>query len=303
MLKRKIILNGGPRVGLRRRAAEVLSASLCVCGLLWSAQMAQAAPSGPELLRQMSAAEAKISYSGTQVSTRHDSREVARVWRDGRKRRIEWLAPDLKRGDVLVDDGKKASLYLRSENTVVETNSTEMRLPSGAGATVIGQEKMDGRTAWKVKAGTRTIWIDAATKARLKAQGPWGSIGLEKVQFGPVPSSRFRFVPPAGTEKQKLNGTTYPSLTSARRAAPWLKSPAQLPAGYTLESAIVGPDTVWLRYANTNDRFSLFIQKAEQGTVEPRQMEGGWFWKRDGLRYYTTGAPSGSVSNMYSSLQ
>lgn len=303
MLKRKAILNTGPRAGLRRRAAEVLSASLCVCGSLWLSQIAQAAPSGPELLRQMAAAETTISYSGTQVSLRNNSREVAKIWRDGRKRRIEWLAPALKRGDVLVDDGKKVSLYMRSENTVVETNPSRQRIPSGSGATVVGQERVDGRIAWKVKSGNRTIWIDAATKARLKAQGTWGSIGLEKVQFGDVPASRFHFVPPPGTEKQKLNGTTYPSLTAARRAAAWLKAPTQLPAGYVLESAIVGPDTVWLRYANTNDRFSLFVQKAEEGTVEPRQMEGGWFWKRDGLRYFATGAPAGSVPNMYSSLQ
>jgi hypothetical protein len=95
----------------------------------------------------------------------------------------------------------------------------------------------------------------------------------------------------------------YPSLTAARHAAPWLKAPTQLPAGYQLESAIVGPDTVWLRYATSSNRFSLFIQKAEEGEVGPQSMEGGWFWKRGGLRYFATGAPSGSVPNMYSSLQ
>ena len=109
-----------------RKGALCLFASLVFSAPAW-------AQDAPTLLRQMQNAEKTVSYQATQIVTRQGERQVAKIWRDGPKRRIEWLAPSVRQGDILVDDGSNVWLYHRAENTVTQTKSRE-RLPGARNA-------------------------------------------------------------------------------------------------------------------------------------------------------------------------
>ena len=263
------------------------------------------AQSADDLLRAVRAAESKIQYSATQVVERGGSREVARLFRSGPKRRIEWLEPSVKRGDLLVDDGQKVWLYHRDEKTAIRTNSSS-RNPGGLGSDwKLGPAvRQNGRTVRVLTRDKgRQLTIDAATKAILRSQSPVSTTTLQNVRFGAIPAAKFQFSPPAGVKTTELNGTLYAGLNAAKRQADWFYAPTVVPAGYTLESVIVGPAEVWLRYTNGKQRFSIFQQKAEGADVKPTKVDGGWFWKSKGLRFLATGAPAGAIDALAASMK
>lgn len=288
----------------RHRGQFLCSVSLCLCGFLFSA--AHAAPSGDQLLQQMTAAEEKIAYSGVQVIRRPGRElEVAKIWRDGHKKRLEWLEPAVKKGDILVDDAKSVWLFHRAENAAIQTKTPSHSHTAPSGTTKVEAANIAGRSAWQIslKDG-RKIAVDAANKARLRTENSNFVIALQSVSFAPVTASKFQFSPPTGAQVTRSNGTLYPTLSPARRAASWLKAPSQLPSGYSLESAVVDPaGEVWLRYTNGARRFSLFQQKADAGDVKPQKVDGGWFWKSGGVRFLATGAPDAAVKAIAASLK
>ncbi len=250
------------------------------------------------LINQMRAAEAKTQYSGTLYIVRNGQRETARVWRDGAKRRWQWTAPALKKGDLLVDNGTNLYLYHASENNVTQTQSTPALANLGSDWKVATQNNKD----YVLTHGAQRLTIDKVHKILLRFENGASIYALQDVKFGAQPASLFNFQTPSGAKVTRSNGKLFVDIASARASVNWLKAPAQVPAGYALESAVAAPDEVWLRYSNGKTRFSLFEQKAEAGTVEPTKVDGGYFWKNGGIRYLASGVSAGTAKSLASSL-
>ena len=250
------------------------------------------------LVKQMLAAEAKARYSGTLFIVRNGQRETATVWRDGNKRRWEWTAPALKKGDVLVDNGSNLYLYHRSENRVTQTQSTPFMSDLGGGWNV----SKSGGDALLTR-GKQKLAIDGARKILLRFENDGAVYALQNLKFGAQPASKFSFQTPAGAKVTRSKGKLFVDIASARASVNWLQAPSQLPTGFALESAIAASDEVWLRYSDGKRRFSLFEQRAEAGTVAPTKVDGGYFWKNGGIRYLASGVSSGTAKSLAGSLK
>ena len=289
------------RSGSRRKA---LGASVLACGLAFSSPAS--AQDATAILQAVRRSEAKIAYSATQIVQRGASREVAKIYRSGPKRRVEWLEPTVRRGDILVDDGEKVVLFSRSDNAALETKSVARRsVGLGEGEWKIGVPiRQNGRLVRVLsRSNGRSITIDAQTNAIVRTENARGVTALQNVEFGSVPASKFEFPPPAGVKMTRLNGQLFGDLNLARRRAAWLKAPTKLPRGYAFESAVVGENEVWLRYSDGRKRFSIFQEKTDEGDLKPKKVAGGWFWKRDGVRFLATDAPEDSIEALSKGLQ
>lgn len=296
------------------------------------AQPATAAlPSGAALLQQLARAERGVDYSATEVVSRSGAPDVvARVWRSGFRRRLEWQAPPVMRGDILVDNGAQVWRYLRSENSAIGTRSSVSeadwgQLSSRFDAKVVGANEQDGRMAWQLALSprgenrvVRKLWIDRAKSVLLRIEQfdtrgqRMKTITLRDVRFGAVIADRFRWSPPAGAQITRMDGTLWTSLAPAQRAAVWLHAPAQstLPRGYILESAIVdakaanGQGEAWLRYTNGLNRFSIFEQRAQDAPERDLQRVGkAWFWTQSGIRFVVTGLSEADVKRLMTGLK
>jgi outer membrane lipoprotein-sorting protein len=312
----------------------LLGAGLLGVGLLGTtdtgtAQAQNAGVSADQLLSAMANARRRVEYTGTEVMTQSGAPPMQmRVWRNGVKRRLEFLAPPIRRGDVVVDDGSNVWLYHREDNTAVQTvGRGDMRqdyierLRRDFKAQVTGTEMVAGRRAWVVRMTPRTgkgvrykFWIDQATKARLRrerytADGRRGqSTTLTNVRFGPVPSSKFQWSPPAGATVTRTSGTLYSVLARARSAASWLQVPRYTPRGYVFESAVVDASKgeAWLRYTDGRKRFSIFQQRVRGGSAggstTPRQVKDGWYWKRGDSRFLAVGIEDNQIRHVAQSM-
>ena len=287
-----------------------------------SAATVWAQPSASALLGQMHQAEAHAHYVATVQFVRAGSSPMTmRVYRSGLQRRVEWTAPALLKGDLLVDNGQALWRYEKAENvafkvrSLVAEEAVSHPAPETSKAKLVGSQTAAGRAAWVVsvqrpRGGQRKVWIDKATKVRLRsesynAQGQRVELqSLQSVSFGTQPSGKFSFATPAGAEVTRTQGTLYTRLNAARKGATWLRAPEYVPAGYSFESAIVDPKGVaWLRYNNGVKRFSVFQEKGEGADVAPRTMEGGWFARKNGSRFGIIGAPDGTGQRIATSLK
>ena len=298
-------LNSGADARQNRSGSGLrgLGASVLVCGMaIYTYAQAQNAE---EILRAVRASEAKIAYSATQIVGRGDAREVAKIYRSGAKRRLEWLEPSVKRGDILVDDGEKVTLFHRSDNAALQTQSGRPLAGLSAGNWQIGVPYRENGRLVRVlsRSNGRKLSIDVQTKAILRVENGRGFTALQNVDYGAVPASKFQIALPAGVKLTQINGQLLGDLNIAKRRANWFKAPTKLPRGYAFESAIVGPSEVWLRYSNGQKRFSLFQQKTDEGNLEPKKVAGGFFWKRDGIRFLASDAPESAISELASSLK
>jgi outer membrane lipoprotein-sorting protein len=283
-----------------------------------------------QLLSAMANARRRVAYAGTEVVTQGSAPTMRmRVWRDGAKRRLEFQAPPIRQGDVLVDDGSSVWLYHRADNTAVQTlgrndwmqrNAERMRRDFRP--EVIGTGVVAGRRAWIVQLTPRTgkgvrykFWIDQATKTRLRRERYTASgqrdqsTTLTNVQFGPVSPSRFRWSPPAGAKVTRTTGTLYSNLARAHGAASWLQYPRYMPSGYGFESAVVdaAKGEAWLRYTNGRKRFSIFQQRVRGGpaggSTVPDDVNGGWYWKRGDSRFLAVGIGARQVRDLAQSMR
>jgi outer membrane lipoprotein-sorting protein len=296
-----------------------------------AAQAQSSALSAEKLLSAMTNAGRRVEYTGTEVMTQGSAPPIRmRVWRSGVKRRYEFQAPPIRRGDVLVDDGSSVWLYHHEDRTAVQTlGRNDMRrllterTRRGFKAELMGTERVAGRPAWVVRLAPRQgngirykFWIDQATKARLRRERYTAggkrdqSTTLTEVRFGPVPVSRFRWSPPAGATVTRTTGTLYSDLARARSAASsWLQTPRYTPPGYVFESAVVDASKgeAWLRYTNGRNRFSIFQQRvrggAAGGSTKPNPVNGGWYWKRGNSRFLAVGIPPRQVPNVARSIR
>jgi outer membrane lipoprotein-sorting protein len=293
------------------------------------ARAQSAAVSAEQLLSAMGHARRWVAYTGTEIMTQSGAPPMRmRVWRDGAKRRLEFLSPTVRQGDVVVDDGSRVWLYHRKDNTAVQTlgrsdstRSNAERMRRNFKAQVTGMDMVAGRRAWVVAltpragAGVRyKFWIDQATKARLRRERYTAagqrdqSTTLTSVRFGPVPSSRFQWSPPPGAVVTRTTGTLYSDLARARAAASWVRYPHYRPSGYVFESAVIdaAKGEAWLRYTNGRRRFSIFQQRvrgAAGGSTQPNQVNGGWYWKRAGSRFLAVDIPDDQVRSVAQSMR
>ena len=285
-----------------KTAARPLVFSAFLLGAITLCPAPARAQDAATLIAQMQAAEKTAQYSGTLFIVRNGQRETARVSRSGNKRRWEWQSPALKKGDLLVDNGANLYLYHASENSVTQTASTP-RLPNlGSGWKVVGPNG-NANAEYVLARGAQKLTIDKQHKILLRFENGGSVYALQNVKFGAQAASKFNFQTPAGAKVTRSQGKLFVDVASARASVNWLKAPAQLPAGYVLESAIAAPDEVWLRYTNGKRRFSLFEQKAEAGTVAPREVDGGFFWKTGGIRYLASGVTKDTAGSLASSLK
>ncbi len=280
-----------------------------------------------DVLRAMMRAERTASLAATETVTQRGA-PVARmrIWRAGFKRRVEFVEPPVRSGDLLVDDGVNVWLFHNSDDAAVQTKSTARamlaagveKMPSAA-ARVTGTATVGGRRAWIVelrgRSGQRVLrrlWIDQATGVRLRAErfGPEGrrieTAALSNVRFGPVPPSRFHWTPPAGAKVTRTTGTLFTRLAPARTATSWLQYPRVTPPGYVFESAVVDnrKGEAWLRYTNGRRRFSIFQQRTPgRNTAAPRSVEGGWYWQNSGSRLLGVGLPSALAEQVAKSVR
>jgi outer membrane lipoprotein-sorting protein len=282
------------KLSVRTLISTVLGALLCAAPL-------QAAPTADEVLRDWARAERTLSFSAIETLERPSAPVVRlRVQRDGHKRRFDYLAPDVRRGDAVIDDGRNVWIYLRGENTAVQTLSRpdrEYEARFAGAARVAGVGSIDNRLAWIVELARgqnlRRLWIDQKNGALLRRETRRGEQTLENsvlssVHFGDVPLGVFSWTPPAGAQVTRTTGALYNSANAARRIA-MLRFPTWTPRGYSFESAIVDERTgdAWLRFSGAR-RFSIFQSRAEHDAPMQKVNEA-WFFARGGNRFVIVG--------------
>lgn len=278
-----------------QRRKGLFFAPLLFCGLLGGPAHAQTAA---EILSAVRSSESKIQLRATQVVEHGGAREVALLYRSGLKRRLEWSAPSVKAGDILIDDGETVTIFHRADKTAFQTQSP-LRAPiAAAGDWKIGAPiQQNGRTVRVLSRGkSRELTIDAKTNLILRSKGSGGVTTLQNIEFGEISPARFVFSAPANVKITRTDGRLFADLGAAKRFSSWLQTPAQLPGGYAFESAVAGKNEVWLRYSNGKKRFSLFQQKTSDPDLAPQKVAGGWFWRKNGARFVVTGAPDEAIS-------
>lgn len=281
-----------------------------------------AAPGGAELLKAMTKAEKSVACSGIMtISAQGAAPMTVRFWRDGAKRRLEWTAPPVMAGDVLLDSGRSIWRYHRTENSAVETRGAGeiswKRFTPGA----ITSAKVAGRPAWQLGLNrdgkhALNLWLDKKTSTRLRVDvvdengRSIPTLAVEEIKFAPVDGAVFNWSPPSGARVTRTNGTLFDSLEQARESAAWLTKAGHLPRGYEFESAVVDPagnggrGEAWLRFSNGFSRFSIFQQRlADAKTLETQKADGGWFAQRDGSRFFVVGLPSIEAKKVVEALR
>ena len=275
-------------------------------------------------MRAMMKAERTISYSATQTTTRAGAPTVvARIQKRGLKKRLEYSAPAIMKGDLLIDDGANSWRYHRAEKSAIKTKTAARRNGANWEAmsrriTVKTQEgsTLSGRKVWIVKAtardkkrGVRKVWIDATTKARLKverfdAKGKQiETVALSNIKFQKVADWAFVWKSPKGIEVANA-GTLYQRINQAKRATAWLQIPTKLPKGYAFENAVVNSDDAWLRYSNGARRFSIFQQRTKDTSSKAIKAAGsGWYWQKGGNRFIIAGLPQAEAKMVASSVR
>ncbi|MEO6907724.1 MAG: sigma-E factor regulatory protein RseB domain-containing protein [Abditibacteriaceae bacterium] len=315
---------------MNRKVKVLFSVSLQALFLMlmgvvsYSLRAGAATPSGMYLLQQMSKAGQTVSYSAHQTTWRIDPPSVVtQVWDNGKKQRVEYLAPPVNKGDIQVDDGLHIWRYHRSENGVVQTPASANHTFDAAKfnqkytVKVLGSAAIAGRSTWLLGITAknsskylRKYWVDKSTHLRLRAEyyEPNGqrteATQLSSIHLGSIPATRFVWKTPAGA-KVNYAGELYSRLRRAQQQASWLRAPRWLPTGYTFESAVVNKanNETWLRYSNGSRRFSIFEQHTgDKGSSAIQKVDGGWFWKKSGMRYLIAGLGISDAKRMVSSF-
>ncbi len=306
--------------------ATATRCAIAVVAFLLPSAIAQAAPSGEELMRAMMQAERTVSYSATETVTRAGGATVvSRLQKGDGKKFVEYSAPAIMRGDVLVDDGKTLLRYHRAEKSAVKTQTANRKsspdwnkMKARFSTSVQGPYTLNGRRTWMVtltgrekKRLLRKVWLDDRTKIRLKAEhfNENGKVSetmtLSNLKFGKVDAKAFRWTPPAGTRITNA-GTLYTQLRRAQGEATWLRAPGRVPAGYIFESAVVNHDDAWLRYSNGTRRFSIFQQRISDTKTTSMRRAGSagsnWFWQKNGSRFLIVGLTQSQAATIAATI-
>jgi outer membrane lipoprotein-sorting protein len=305
---------------------KLLRAFVLFFALSCCAASTHAAPRGEDLLHAMMSARRTASYTATETTIRTGAATVvAKVQRHGPKKRIEYSAPPIMKGDVLVDNGTTVWRYHKAENSVVKTKTVSREdtpdfreLRRRFDAKTQGQTRIGGRKAWIVAITPRgksqvlrKFWVDDKSKIRLRSE-LFDARGrrietrtLSNLKFGKVSDTAFHFTPPRGAEVTNA-GTLYTQLHQAQRHADWLRVPSQLPLGYAFESAVVDESKKesWLRYTSGTHRFSIFQQRTQESKSTPLTRAGsGWYWQKNGNRFLIAGLTQAQAEQIARSIK
>ena len=271
----------------------------------------------------MALAEQSVSYTAeVSVSGRAQAAATMREWRNGTRRRVEYLSPSIRRGDLVVADGNAVYTYHRAENSAVQTRMDGgrinwPRLEKQFKVATLGEDRVAGRAAWMVGLHAlndghlvRKLWIDEGNFTRLRVErfGRLGrtleDIALTDVHFASVDNEEFVWHAPPGAKLETSAGINYATLDAAHQAAPWMQFPHDPPSDYAFESAVIGGGRIWLRYSNGLSRFSLFQEQASGEADAPAQAHGdSWFWRRAGYRFLLVGLPQEQAAAVIESVR
>jgi hypothetical protein len=243
-----------------------------------------------------------------------------RVWRQGRKQRIEYLAPAVRKGDIVVDDGQKVWIYLRADNMAMQTVSRGrgtdflLRRLKELNTRIAGVGTVGERMAWIVEIARDgspnwRLWVDQKNQALLrserldKGRRVEGSL-LSNITFGAVNPSRFAWTPPADAKVTRTEGSLYTNANGAKRAAAWLRLPARVPAGYAFETAVVdsAKNEAWLRYSSGSNRFSIFQQRGDAADKPAQKVGEAWFLQKAGNRFLIVGLNDAQARELANTL-
>lgn len=235
----------------------------------------------------MLAAEAKLAYSGREVTQFADGRQSEQIVkchpRLGLRR--EFLRPP---GDLFVDDLRRSWFLSVRRGRMFERSSRRAERERFAVERIDlpvhydGKDVVAGREAHIVRVGradggpARRFWIDAQTGLRLKTEeiDPRGNVTsfsyFLSLDLHPklTPQDFERPSPPPGVRIVPERGESYDSLREAQKHVPFsLRAPGYLPPGYRLRVVHVtrfqGHPVVSQRYTNGLSSFTLFQTNAE----------------------------------------
>lgn len=306
-IARSAALQSPPRAILK-------TAALTMAAFALACRPSIGAPAAGDVLRNSARAEKTLAFTAVETIERPGAPAVKlRVQRDGRQRRLDYLAPDVRRGDAVIDNGREVWIYLKSENAAVQTLSrpeSDGGPRPGGTARIAGTGTVEDRVAWIVETTRgnmqRRLWIDQKNGAMLRREMRRGGQLMENselgsIRFGDVPASTFAYKPPAGAKVSRISGTLYTNANAARRVAS-LRFPAWTPPGYAFESAIVDDKNgeTWLRFSGAR-RFSIFQSRAA-GEIPLQQVDGAWFLARGGNRFVIVGLDEANTRKLADSL-
>jgi outer membrane lipoprotein-sorting protein len=275
----------------------MIRVSLFTAALFLLAPLSLPAQDAREVLIRSLEQESHVSFAGYQTTVVTDGGKVRRaaqvVKRQApNKLRIEYLAPQHLKGEVVVDDGVRLRRYIPSLRVVeegpsrlqrsLERHRTRIRdLREGKRtATLVGESSLLGRPVTIVQLApskpdrpTRTLWLDQTTGVALrveeKSPGGRNSVtSFERISFQPVLGpTEFHLEIPAGFTIVPAHMGRPISLRHAQDLARhlWggLPMPLQLPPGFALTSAhqlnFHKHPVIALRYTRGRDDLSLFV--------------------------------------------
>jgi hypothetical protein len=180
----------------------------------------------------------------------------------------------------------------------------------GNGARVTGVGSISDRLTWIVESERggmlRRLWIDQKNFVLLRREIRRGASLVENsvlsdVRFGD-PNISFAWSPPRGAQVTRSGGTFFSNVNAARRVS-WLRFPANIPAGFTFESAIVDEKKgeAWLRFSGAR-RFSIFQSKGAQSNLPLQKVDGAWFLARGGNRFVIVGLDDAQTAKLVAGL-
>jgi outer membrane lipoprotein-sorting protein len=270
-----------------RRALPAAFALLLLAGPLL-------AEDAREILIRSLQRERGATYAGRQTTVVTDGGHTRRteqvVKRRGGKLRIEYLAPDRLKGELVVDDGRQFRHYVPTLRVMEEGRSRARRAMDRhheqikslrEGSTEVsyrGEETVLGRKVdviavqpSKPDRPSRVLWLDRETGVPLRVEekrrsGRTSVTRFEQIDFSPIlGEAEFRLPVPQGTSVVPSSmGRPISKRRAERLAQRWGGLPAFTPpAGYELTSthqlSFRGRPVVGLRYTKGRDALSVFV--------------------------------------------
>lgn len=286
--------------------------SLIATALLLLPALSLSAQDARDVMIRSLAQESRVSYAGYQTTVVTEGGKVRRAAQIVKRRapdklRIEYLAPQRLKGELVVDDGTRLRRSIPALRVVEEGPSRLHRslerhqnrirdLREGKRTvTLIGEGSLLNRPVTIVQLSpskpdrpTRTLWLDHATGVALRVEekSPGGRTSVTsfaRITFDPVlGDAEFRLDLPSGFTVVPAHMGRPISLQRAQQIArgQWggLPMPSLVPAGFVLTSAhqlsFHEHPVLALRYTRGRDDLSLFISDSAgepfTAPVQPR---------------------------------
>lgn len=276
------------------RTIRNLTAFLFAFALVWMSASAEPNIDGRTALRRMVNAENSTSFSAHQVTTISgkitltSEQDIQRV--GFKKMRMDFTAPDMLRGEVMVDDGQVLSHYIPRARLLKQRPSmlnalrrrvmqTGTALKQGRlSVEVADTDRIAGRDAVVIEVKPirhrpgfwSRYWVDTDKWVKLKTEdiAPDGKVVstfyYTRIDFrNSIPGSKFRLDPPDGVKVEKDAMASLVSVKKAQKMVDFnILEPSYLPPSFKTVGATVRPfrgaQMVAIRYTDGVNCFSLF---------------------------------------------